>query len=368
MRVMYVISSMARGGAEMLLATQSPILIQLGVEPFIVTTRGPQTLIEQMKLPVRHFCLNMVDAGSGRRPGSIQLVRRLRRVIKAVRPDLVHFHLRAEDAWGRLSAAGLVPTLTTWHSTYRWLGERTWRSAARKKLTSASAQWQGTRFIAVSQAVRLWCAERLGINPGLVEVIYPGVEIDKFVRAPAVRLGSPLRLVMVGRFRLAKGHDVALKALKIVRDRGLVFRADFVGGGELLARTKMLAGQLGLANVLTFFGECTDVLRVLPQYDMFLMPSRWEGLPVSALEAMASYVPGVATRVSGLTEVYRDGVNGLLVPPEDSESLASAILRLGRNAELRRQLALAGRKIVEEEFDLVKQTAKVVAVYRELVR
>lgn len=370
MRVMYVIPSLERGGAETLLVGQIPYLIKAGIEPMIVTTTDRIAMLEESRLTVRHVSLNLAPAcgTAGALVRSMRLATRLRQVIKACRPDLVHLHLFKSDAWGRLAARGLAQTVTTWHSTDRWMTSGAFKDKVRLRLERWTAQADGTHFVAVSRGVRDWCCRHIKVPQSRVELIYNGTDLSKAVADFPVRNNAPARIIMVGRFYRAKGHDIALKALARVRDTGLDFRADFLGEGPLLEATQRLATELDLKDVVRFPGVSRVVPSILPKYDIFLMPSRYEGLGIAALEAMASYVPAVVTRVSGLEEVFKHEKNGLMAPPEDPEALAAMLIRMIRDEDLRRRLALAARRTVEERFNLESQVRKMVEYYRRISR
>ena len=368
MRVLYVIPSMRRGGAETLLAAQVPHFIAQGVKPIIVTISDQDALIRETQLPVRHVSLGLTSATStiGGFWLSIAIARRLRRVIREFRPDLVHLNLYKSDAWGRLAARGLCNTVTTWHSTDRWMNERSINNVFRRWLERHTLMQNSAHVIAVSEAVRVWSCQHLGVPPDRTRTIYNGVDLSRFIGAMPSRHNCPLRIAMVGRFYREKGQDVALEALRLVRDAGVPFAADLLGEGPLLKDMKDLAKQLDLGDSVRFCGVCRDVPAALPNYDIFLMPSRLEGLPIAALEAMASYVPAVATRVSGLAEVFDHEENGLLVPREDPQTLAEAIIRMLRDEPLRGRLALAARQKVERCFDLKRQVHKIVDYYHQI--
>jgi glycosyltransferase involved in cell wall biosynthesis len=140
-----------------------------------------------------------------------------------------------------------------------------------------------------------------------------------------------------------------------------------VGDGERREQLHRLAAELGLRNVI-FAGHQRDVADYLHALDVFVLPSLWEGLPVSVLEAMACSLPVVATRVSGTPEVVEDGITGRLVEPRDAAGLLSAITALVADAGLRRRMGDAGRKRVEREFSAESMLASTEEVYRDLVR
>ena len=369
MRVLYVITNLEVGGAETLLLGQLPLLLRAGVEPLIVTVFDQASLLTSRRLPVRALTLGLRRAGGvvGGLALSVKLMRRLRRLIRTERPDLLHLNLFLNDAWGRLAARGLCPTLTTWHSVDPWMASR----ALNNRVRVALERWTGNRpdahFLAVSGMSRDHGLRYLRVPPAQVRTLNNGIALDAYPTALPLRQNTPPRIVVVGRFRPEKGQDVAVAAFAQVRAAGYVFRADLLGDGP--TRPQILADvqQRGLSDWVRAPGMRHDVAAALPAYDLLGMPSRFEGLPMALIEAMAAFVPAIATRVGGIPEVIQDGVNGRLVPPEDPAALAAAIIELLADAPRRAQLAQAARATVERDFDLTLQVPKMVAYYREIL-
>jgi glycosyltransferase involved in cell wall biosynthesis len=369
MHVMYVIPNLDVGGAETLLLAQLPLLIQAGVEPLVVTVSGGSALLENHSLPARHVALALPRARGwmGGLPLSVKLMRHLRRVIKTERPDLVHLNLYRTDAWGRLAARGFCPTLTSWHNTDPWMASRSLNNRVRV----AVEHWTGGRsdacFLAVSAATRDHGLRYLRVPATRVRLIYNGIDLTPYAATPPVRDHTSPRIVMIGRFYPQKAHDVAVAALAQVRAAGHEFRADLLGDGPLRPAIQADLQRRGLTDWVQAAGVCHDVPAALPGYDLCIMPSRFEGLPMALIESMAAFVPPVATRVGGIPEVIRDGENGRLVPPEDPDALAAAIVELLSDEQRRRALALAGRATVERDFNLAVQVPRMVAYYQEIL-
>ena len=172
----------------------------------------------------------------------------------------------------------------------------------------------------------------------------------------------------LGRLHPQKGFSDLLTAFAQVRQRIPSVRLFVAGDGELRDDLEAQARSLGMAAVVTFAGVRADVSEVLAALDVFVLPSLWEGMPNAVLEAMASGLPVVATAVGGTPEVVVDGVTGLLVPPQDPGALAQAIGHLLRDPDLRRRMGRAGRRRVEEHFDVRETVRQVESLYETLLR
>jgi glycosyltransferase involved in cell wall biosynthesis len=186
--------------------------------------------------------------------------------------------------------------------------------------------------------------------------------------APPATNGHPLRLVSVSRHDPRKGIEVLLRALAILRRRGVDVRTVVLSGGPLLERHRRLAGNLALENRVEFTGWVDDPATFLSDAEVFALPSLQEGSgSVALLEAMQAGLAIVASDVDGIPEDVRDGDNGLLVPPGEPAAMAAALERLWRDPDLRRRLAARARATYEECFSAAAFSAALGAQYRELL-
>jgi glycosyltransferase involved in cell wall biosynthesis len=176
----------------------------------------------------------------------------------------------------------------------------------------------------------------------------------------------------VARFAPQKAHDVLLKALSSARaQKGgervklLLVGDDPFGDGRVKAEA--WARELDLGRSCVFAGIRRDVPALMAASDVFVMCSLWEGLGLVFLEAMATGIPVLATRVSAVPEVVVDGETGLLVPPADVEALAAGMIRLAADPALRVRLAAAGRARVAASFGIDRMIDETLAVYSEVL-
>ena len=207
--------------------------------------------------------------------------------------------------------------------------------------------------VAVSQAVKdLWCHSD-GIDPVRVVVVPNGVpDIASPSGRDRSRSGDEVRIGCVSRLSREKGVDVLMEAFRRVASAHSGARLVLVGDGLERAALEAMSRQFGLDARVQFLGMRDDVPEILRDVDVFVLPSRTEGLPMALLEAMAAGLPIVATAVGGVPEAIRDEEAGLLVPPENPDAMARAILRLASDEALRKRLAGGARKTFLARYEL----------------
>jgi glycosyltransferase involved in cell wall biosynthesis len=225
------------------------------------------------------------------------------------------------------------------------------------------------KVIAVSEHVRLRYTEELGVPLSNLVVVRNAIRVPpvRNLRNSALRAllvdGRPDYVVLTpARLVRQKGHRFLLEAA--VQVPGATFL--LAGDGPLRTELEELARGLGVADRCVFLGQRSDVPDLLAASDLIVLPSLFEGLPLSVLEAMAAERPVVATRIGGTEEAVAHEVTGLLVPPSDPAALAAAIQRLRTDPLLAERLAVAGRKRVQAEFSADRTARLVMQVYDDL--
>jgi glycosyltransferase involved in cell wall biosynthesis len=181
-----------------------------------------------------------------------------------------------------------------------------------------------------------------------ISVIPNGVDLEHY--APHVRAWDPPLLLSAGRAVYQKGFDLGLRALAGLKE--LPWRWLIAGDGPQLANLQALAHELGIADRVTFLGwqAREDLVKKYNEANLFLFPSRHEGMPNAVLEAMASGLPVVATRIAGNEELVLDGETGLLVPPENVDALRAALRLILVDASMRETMGRASRRYVADNY------------------
>ena len=283
-------------------------------------------------------------------------------LIKEVRPALVHAHTSKAGVLGRLAArlAG-VPSIFTAH---------TWCFSEGTSLKWKVAGIPGERLAArccsaiinVSRANReLALAHKIPARR--LCVVHNGIS-DTAHRAMPDRGEVPTSAV-VARCCEQKDHSLLLRAVSQIAAPA---RVAFVGDGPSRPALEAEARRLGIANRVEFLGERKDVAEILAAAHIFALPTKWEGFPLSILEAMRAGLPVVASAVGGVVEAVVDGVTGFLVSCGDTDAFRGRLEILLGNPAIRRRMGDAGRSRYESQFTLDAMMRGTLAVYAGVLR
>lgn len=314
----------------------------------------------------------------GKAPGhAFSLYPRVWRMFRAWRPAIVHTrNLAALEIAPVAWAAGVAARVHGEHG--RDLADPDGRNLRRQRIRRIYRPFV-TRYIALSPDLETYLHDAIGVSRGRVEQIYNGVDIRQFgaplARAPIA--GCPfdapgLRLVgAVGRLDPVKDHANLARAfaVAIARDPHLreTLRLVIVGDGPERARIERLLGEGGVRELAWLAGERDDVPAILRGLDVFVLPSLGEGVSNTVLEAMASGLPVVATRVGANAELIEDGATGRLAPAADPVALAEALAIYAADPELAKAHGRAGRARAELRFSLERMVEQYHRLYLALV-
>jgi glycosyltransferase involved in cell wall biosynthesis len=207
-----------------------------------------------------------------------------------------------------------------------------------------------------------------GISAGRLRFIPNGIDADRWPVADREgRTGAPV-VACVGRFTPVKRQEDLIAAAALLRDQGIDVCLRLAGDGPLLGAVRAQVAAFGLQDRVTLHGTLAppEVSQLLADADIACMPSSQEGMPGAVMEAMASGLPVVGTRVNGIAELVRDGESGLLVEARDPTALAAALARLITDAPLRHRMGAAGRRRIVDELSLEQMVAATTQLYLEL--
>ena len=327
MRVVHLHRIRGIGGSERHLLTLLPALSEIGIEPVFLGLDDPGWAVEpfyrELRLEsVRLPCPRDIDP---------VLLRRVRGELARLRPDIVHTHLVHGDVYGGLGA-GAVPVVSTKHN------DDPFRRGPFRHVERLLTR-RARRVIAISEALRRYCVQAVGLPAEKIEVVPYGLDDlpAPWGEGPDVSLPDEARILLcVSRLAEQKGVDVAVRALAQVRE--IEPRAVLVVLGEGPERTRLAADGVFLP------GRVGDVASWYRRAELLVHPARW-------------------TRVSAAPEIVVDGETGVLVPPNDAEALAEAVLGLLADPTRAAAMGAAGLARAQREFSVARMAERTAAVY-----
>jgi sugar transferase (PEP-CTERM/EpsH1 system associated) len=364
MRIMHVVRTLATGGTEMvvrrLLGTLEPSRFQQSVCT-LVAAPGSQ--------PLHTICLEH----PADKPAF--LIPQLTGLFRRERPDIVH-----SRNWATIEAvlaaklAGIPAIVHSEHGRdLQTMGHQPWRRRMLRRISYACAD----RVFCVSEELREFYCEQLGIKSHSLDVIPNGVDVKQFCPNPRVRsdvraklAAGPNMIVVgtVGRLDPIKDHITLLRAADLALRKGVDLKLVIVGEGpQRAALESQLSRAPHLSSRTVLTGESKDVADWLNSLDIFVLPSLSEGMSNTLLEAMAVGVAPIATAVGGNREVVEHEHSGLLVPPGDAEQISDLIVQLAAAAERRKALGRSARERIETQFSIERMVKRYGEMYSEVM-
>ena len=373
LRVVLCVNSVAMGGVEEHvrqlgtgLTERSALVTAIvpedpTIDPLARAAEAAGIVVERLTL-----AQDMFSRSGARRLG------RMVRLLRALRPDILHLHLVGFNGgrWVLLAAllARVPSVVCTIHIAPR--DRQSWRVRLDRSVLSRAIDG----YVAVSRASRERLVRYLGLSPRKVVVIPNAVELRRFAapaaprrRAVLLECGIPADAPVIGvlaRLSEQKGLTYLVSAMPAILAAHPETHLLLVGDGPLQEDLAAQARSLGVDHRTHFVGYRANTVDFLRAMDLFVLPSLYEGMPLSVLEAMGAGLPVVATAVDGTPEAVLDGETGCLVPPADSAALASAVNRLLGDRSRAATMGRNGRACAEAQFSEVALLDRLGRVYR----
>lgn len=337
MKILQVIPYFCFGGAETMCENLTYALQKMGHQVTVVSLYAERTPISR-RMEEAGVKIRYLDKKLGL---DLSMVPKLRKIMAEEKPDAVHTHLdviKYVVAAARL--AGVKNCVHTVHNVADKEAEGTLQKIINK--TYFSLGWSTP--VALSPQVQKSICDFYGLKPDRVPVIYNGIDLSRCIPKESYEASKPVTLVHVGRFNEQKNHAGLLRAFRLLLSEHPNCYLNLLGDGELMPQVKALAQELGISERISFLGSQSNVYPYLRDADIFVLPSDYEGMPMTIIEAMGTGLPIVATQVGGVPDMIENGKSGLLTACDEAE-VARAMARLVSDEELRENL---GRKAKEE--------------------
>ena len=356
--VLLLITNFDIGGAERIYVHTAKALAQRGsrVVAACLQWRSGRVAEELAGTTVRVHDLGM------RGKFDLRVLFRLARLLRQERVDIVYTFLIHAHIIGRTTGRiSNVPVILSSQQTEGW---ETWNQRWMNRIT---ARWCSA-IVAVSKSVEQYLLTDVGISLEKIVTIYNSVDVERFPpRAELFRNPSNPTLGTVARLNPEKDYDTLLEAFQRVLQSYPGTRLLIAGDGPERPRLERKVHSLELGNSVQFLGHVEDVTRVFAQLDVYVQSSHIEGFSVAILEALASGLPVVATRVGGNSEAVLDNVCGLLVEPRNPKALAAALCELLKDPERSRRMGAAARQHARQSFSNDAAMARMEALIRQLL-
>jgi glycosyltransferase involved in cell wall biosynthesis len=366
-RILFVSTSTTIGGAEKTLFALATLIDHRRFPVAGVVSLKPEGHYARL-LSRQGVKTESLDSARAPRPSD---AKRLAAIIERERPDIVHAVM-----YQAIQLARMAKPLTT--VPFKLVSSPRVNYRSRSLWTLLVDRWLKQRddlLIAECDASRRFLLKQLNYKPAKVITIRNGVDlagwpaskIDRQKKRMELRLNAGDLLVgAVGRLDRQKGFATLIEAMARLKNTPL--RCAILGDGPERTRLEALVRHHHLERSVWLLGEKGEIPSWLSAFDLYCLPSLWEGLPNSLLEAMALGLPVVASGVDGVPEAVTSGKDGLLVPPAKPAALAVALKRLADEPALRASLGSAAKIAVSARFTLPRMIAEYERAYEDVVR
>jgi len=346
-------------------------LRDLGHEVSLLCRDNSKLLEEVSQIGIKAFSILENNTGI------LNSILKLRNLLKKNHFDIIHTHL-SHDLWT------IVPAMKLSRSKAKlYLTKHMGSGVAKKDVFHKYLYNKVDRIFAVSNYVKDSILETCPVEQSRVTVLHDAIPVDTFNRnkydKTSIRkeFELPQNCIiagMVGRITPGKGHEDLLNAIKKIKeetDKQIYF---VIAGGASYGEEKYeaeihsLAAELKISDRVIFIGFQKAVSKIMSVMDILVFPSHLESFGITLLEAMAMEVPIIASNNAGIPDIIIDGETGILAPPKDLSALSRAILKLAEDPGLCKKLGTAGRKRVEESFNLDVNILQLEEYYKNQVQ
>jgi len=356
MKILQIIPYFCFGGAEIMCENLTYALKDLGHEVFAVSLGTERTTISQ-RMEAAGIRIEYLD----KKPGlDLSMLPKLISLMKQERPDVVHTHLNVIKYVGLAAKlAGVKKHIHTVHSVAYEEAEGPLQKITNKLYFGCG--WSVP--VALSPEIHKTILDLYGLAPERVPIIYNGVDLSRCIPKEDYSIGETVNILHVGRFDTPKNHPGLLRAFRQLHEQLPQCRLHLVGDGDSRPEMEALAKELGIADAVTFHGMQSNVYPYLHDADIFVLPSIYEGIPMTIIEAMGTGLPIAASRVGGIPGLLSGGESGMLISNED-DAIADALKTLVQDKNLRESygrkakensVRFSARSMAEQYCDIYRQ-------------
>ena len=339
------------GGAEKMCADLALELKRRGHEVIIICLYNEHTDISAM-LEKKNIKLYYLEKKRG---FDINCVLKIRKILNIFQPDVIHTHLYVLKYAFLASIGKGIPIIHTIHNIAKKESDKIDR-LLNKMLFNMNLVVP----VAISKKIKETIVKCYKLPSKSIPVIYNGISLNSFTQKNDYELHSPSRIIHVGRFQEQKNHRCIIESANKLKERNILFIC--IGEGELKCEIEKMIKDKNLNNKISCVGLTNNVNKYLNEGDIFILPSKWEGFPISIIEAMAVGIPIIASDVGGVSDIVKSHINGILIEP-NSIQLSDSIVQLLDNKTLREEYGYNAKK-TSEKFSVEKMTTRYIDLYQ----
>lgn len=359
MKVFQIIPEFGFGGAEIMCEALSMELHRLGHEVCVISLYSTQTIITQRleKAGIRVLYLNKKNGFD------VGIIVSLLKLFKRERPDVVHTHLYAlKYAVPACMLSGVKARIHTVHNIAQ-------KEATPKNrvINKVFYKYYHVIPVALSNEIKRTIVEEYKLEPKLIPIIFNGIDLTSCMRKKSYELkGQRISILHVGRFSEQKNHKGLVNAFLKAHQQNPNCELLLVGDGELREEIQQQVNAAQLDKVVHLLGLQNNVYSYMQQADIFVLPSHYEGVPITLIEAMGTGLPIIATKVGGVPDMLTNEQNAILIDDNEQE-ICDSLLRLMNDQELRKRIgenALARA----DAFSISSTAKEYIQVYRKALQ
>lgn len=329
-KVMQIIPDLGLGGAEIMVENLTLELIKEGYELTIISLYDYNSAITA-RMKEKDIQVNYLHKRLGI---DWKIIYRLYKLMKVKKPDVVHTHLYAAPYAMTAAVFARVPVKV--HTIHSIATQEL--SKPKRIINKIFYKYYGVVPVSISPLVKETVMKEYGFVEKKIEMIYNGIDSEKSIRKMDYTFkNDEINIIHIGSFKEPKNHIGLIESFKIVCDKFPNTVLYLIGAGKLEEHIKNCVRELGLEKNVVFLGLQANVYPFLNSADIFVLPSLWEGMPISLIEAMATGLPIVVSHVGGIPDMIQDKISGLVVEV-NKEDISEALIRLIESTELREKL------------------------------
>lgn len=357
LKVMQIIPDLPVAGAETMLEQLTYGLKDIGCEVSVVCLFDYQSKITQTltknNIPIIYLHKKIgID---------ISQILKLYKLFLKEKPDVIHTHRNASQY--ALPAAIMAKIPVKVHTIHNVAEKENIKFS--RKINKLFFKSKKATAVSLTEQIRETVKQEYNIGNNETPVIYNGMPVNEYFPKKTYCFGDEIKIFHVGRFSAQKNHKRLIDAFEIVCKKYPESKLLLAGTGELMEDIKALVKEKGIEEKVEFLGLCTDIKKLMTEADIFCLPSDYEGMPMTLIEAMASAIPIVATNVGGVSDMIEEEIEGLLCSC-DAKDVANSLIELIEDEHLREKLGQAAL-LKSKDFSTEKMAEQYYNLYNEKI-